>query len=93
MATDQTFEVTDPTILQFVERMLDKGFFPALVILGLFVLVWKFGWPKFVATPPAPLTTREDLRDDIADLRHDVVERLERIESNQKIIMDRTQRK
>ena len=79
MATDQTFEVTDPTILQFVERMLDKGFFPALVILGLFALVWKFGWPKFVATPPAPPSTREDVRDDIADLRHDVTELGQRV--------------
>jgi hypothetical protein len=91
VATDQALEVTDPNLLQFVERMIDKGFFPALVILGLFVLVWKFGWPKFVATPPP--TTREDLRDDIADLRHDVVERLERIESNQRILLDRGNRK
>lgn len=93
MATDQAFEVTDPNLLQFVERMIDKGAFPALVMIGLFALVWRFGWPKFVAQPPAPPTTREDLRDDIADLRHDVVERLERIETNQKIILDRTHRK
>ena len=79
MATDQALEVTDPNLLQFVERMIDKGFFPALVILGLFVLVWKFGWPKFVATPPAPPSTREDVRDDIADLRHDVTELGQRV--------------
>jgi len=93
VATDQALEVTDANLLQFVERMIDKGFFPALVILGLFVLVWKFGWPKFSVVPPAPPTTREDLRDDIADLRHDVTERLERIESNQRILLDRTGRK
>lgn len=86
--------LTDPNLLQFVERMWDKGGLPVLVLIGLFTLLWKLGWPKFgAAAPPAPVTTREDLRDDVADLRHDVIERLERIESNQKIILDRTQRK
>lgn len=93
MATDKALEVTDPTILGFAERMIDKGGIPALVMIGIFALVWKFGWPKFSVVPPAPPTTLEDLRDDIADLRHDVTERLERIESNQRILLDRTGRK
>jgi hypothetical protein len=85
--------LTDPNLLQFAERIWDKGGLPVLVLIGLFALLWKLGWPKFSAASPAPPTTREDLRDDLADFRHDVIERLERIENKQNIMLDRTQRK
>lgn len=85
--------LTDPNLLQFAERMWDKGGLPVLVLVGLFALLWKLGWPKFSAAPLAPPTTREDVRDDVANFRHDVIDRLERIENKQNIILDRTQRK
>ena len=99
MATEEA-SLAHPALLQFVERLIDKGAFPALILIGLFALVWRFGWPKFGVShsdpPPPPNAVVEaltGLRDEVADMREAQDERLERIEGDLRILLDRTPRK
>jgi hypothetical protein len=96
VATAQTVEVVDPVFLSFVERMIEKGFFPALVVIGLFVLVAKFGWPwqgrnEPPHAPPAPAESKGvvdalvKLDDKLDSFRLEVVQRLTRLETKMKL--------
>lgn len=87
-----TSEALDPSLLQFIERMLDKGLFPALVLVGLFYLVMRFGWPWQGHEPPPPPSSAqqpdkavvealEDLTEKFDTFRLEVVQRLTRVET------------
>lgn len=98
MAPDET--LADPAFLQFLDMVWQKGGIPALALVAVFALVWKYGWPKFGASysnpPPAPNAVVEAmtaLRDEVADMREVQDERLERIEGDLRILLDRTPRK
>lgn len=71
MAPAQEALLIDPTLLQFMERLIDKGLFPVAAVIGVFALVWKFGWPKFGAVnpPPPPNAVADALRELAAEVR------------------------
>lgn len=99
MATEEAI-LADPAAWEFIERIYEKGSFPLLILVGLFLLVWKFGWPKFAVShsepPPPPNAVVEaltHLQDEVSGLREDTHDRLERIEGDLRILLDRTPRK
>lgn len=98
MAPDAT--LADPAFLQFLDMVWQNGGIPALAVVGVFALVWKYGWPRFGAgysnPPPPPNAVTEALtalRDEVSDMREVQDERLERIEGDLRILLDRTPRK
>jgi len=97
VATPHAPEIVDPALLTFIERMIEKGLFPALVLTGLFFLVAKFGWPQWGRAdppPPAPQPAHDDrgvvdaigkLDDKLDSFRLEVVQRLTRLETKIKL--------
>ncbi len=94
MATEEA-NLADPALLQFVERLIDKGALPALIVIGLFALIWRYGWPKFGDHPPPPpqpnavVEALDSLRDEVAEGR----DAMHRLESKVDILLDRGSRK
>jgi hypothetical protein len=94
VATEEA-SLADPALLQFVERLIDKGALPALIMIGLFALIWRFGWPKFgdhPSPPPQPNAVVEAL----TKLQAEVEEgrdAMHRLESKVDILLDRGNRK
>ncbi len=95
MATPQEAFLSDPAFWQFAERLVEKGSFPLLILIGLFALIWRFGWPKFGADahpPPQPNAVVEalgKLQAEVSEMRDDTHDRLERIERDLAILLDR----
>ena len=98
MAPDAT--LADPGFLQFLDMVWQKGGIPALAVVGVFAVAWKYGWPKFGSSyshPPPPPNAVVDamtqIRAEVTDMRDAHDERLERIEADLRILLDRGNRK
>lgn len=77
------------TDVQTITLLLEKGGLPGLVLVGIY-LVWRFA-PDRKSPEPAQqvVTALNDLRDELADLREQTIDRLARVETEVKNLKER----
>ena len=75
--------------IEAISALLEKGGLPGLVIAGI-LLAWRFAPDRQKPEPAAQMVEAlEALRDELADLREQTIDRLARVETEVKNLKER----